>query len=286
MHKTALPTCAIPFLSKLPRLQLIDSTHPAFLTMLKSAWWLCLTIATFSSLPAVAGLPETLARVKPAVVAVGTVQQTRSPPGKFLGTGFVVDNGRYVVTNAHVIPQLMVVEKLEHLAIFIGHGKHPEVRKAVLLIKSLEHDLAILKIEGEPLPVLHLGDSERVREGQSIAFTGFPIGAVLGLFPVTHRGIISAITPIAIPSQSSGQLNPELIKRLRAPFDVFQLDATAYPGNSGSPVFDPETGKVLGVLNKVFVKETKEAVLEKPSGISFAIPAHYIRELLNRIPRN
>ncbi len=241
-------------------------------------------MAILFSTTGLAGLPETLASVKPGVVAIGTVQKTRSPPSKFLGTGFVVGDGHYVVTNAHVIPILLTVEKMEHLAIFTGHGKRPKMRKAKRVALDPEHDLVLLKIEGDPLPSLSLGNSERVREGQSIAFTGFPIGTVLGLFPVTHRGIISAITPIAIPSQSSRQLNPKLIKRLRAPYDVFQLDATAYPGNSGSPVYDPKTGDVLGVLNMVFVKETKESVLEKPSGISFAIPAKYIRELLDNIP--
>ena len=71
-----------------------------------------------------------------------------------------------------------------------------------------------------------------------------------------------------------------MIKQLRDPYDVFQLDATAYSGNSGSPLYDPETGEVVGVINKVFVKESKEAVLEKPSGITYAIPVRYVKELL------
>lgn len=72
-----------------------------------------------------------------------------------------------------------------------------------------------------------------------------------------------------------------MIRAMRDPFDVLQLDATAYPGNSGSPVFDQQTGEVLGVLNSVFVKETKEAVIQKPSGISYAIPVRFVRDLLH-----
>ena len=49
---------------------------------------------------------------------------------------------------------------------------------------------------------------------------------------------------------------------------VLQLDATAYPGNSGSPVYDQSTGQVLGVINSVLVKANKEAAIDKPSGIS------------------
>jgi len=66
----------------------------------------------------------------------------------------------------------------------------------------------------------------------------------------------------------------------RLPFRVYQLDATAYPGNSGSPLYDPETGEVLGVMNMVFVKSTKENVLSDPSGISYAIPVEYLQRLL------
>jgi S1-C subfamily serine protease len=99
--------------------------------------------------------------------------------------------------------------------------------------------------------------------------------------PVTHRGIVSAITPIAIPQANSRDLNPALIRRLATdPFRVYQLDATAYPGNSGSPLYDPATGEVIGVLNMVFVKSTKEKVLSDPSGISYAIPVEYLHRLI------
>lgn len=237
-----------------------------------------------------AGLPETLVLLKPGVVAVGTMQKTRSPSNKFYGTGFVVGDGRYVVTNAHVVPDVLAVEELEKLAVFAGQEGRADTRLAEQVAMDLVHDLALLRIDGDALPPLRLGDSDRVREGQEIVFTGFPIGTVLGLYPVTHRGIVSALTPIAQPMQSARQLNPQLIKRLNAPFEVFQLDATAYPGNSGSPMYDPMTGEVLGVLNMVFVKETKESVLDKPSGISYAIPVKYVQMLLenaagSRLPR-
>jgi len=123
-----------------------------------------------------------------------------------------------------------------------------------------------------------------VREGQPVAFTGFPIGGVLGLSPVTHRGMISAITPIALPGATAQQLNERVIRRLKSgSFDVFQLDATAYPGNSGGPLFELEKGEVIGIINMVFVKGTKEAALTQPSGISFAIPVHFLREMLGNV---
>jgi S1-C subfamily serine protease len=122
-----------------------------------------------------------------------------------------------------------------------------------------------------------------VKEGQAILFTGFPIGAALGAFPATHRGMVAAITPIAIPQARSADLDPKTIRRLTTgAFPIFQLDATAYPGNSGSPVYDPESGEVLGVVNMVFVKGTKEAILTQPSGITYAVPSKHLRDLLQK----
>lgn len=107
--------------------------------------------------------------------------------------------------------------------------------------------------------MLTVADPKDVHECQSIAFIGFPIGGVLGFSPVTHRGIISSITAIALPMPQARQLNESAIRRLReGSFDIYQLDATAYPGNSGGPVLDVGTGRVVGVLNMVLVKGSKE----------------------------
>jgi S1-C subfamily serine protease len=96
--------------------------------------------------------------------------------------------------------------------------------------------------------------------------------------------MISAITPIAIPQARSAELDPKTIRRLTSgAFPIFQLDATAYPGNSGSPVFDPATGEVLGVMNMVFVKGTKESILTQPSGIAYAVPSKHLQDLLQKV---
>ena len=68
----------------------------------------------------------------------------------------------------------------------------------------------------------------------------------------------------------------------RGAFRIFQLDATAYPGNSGSPVFDIASGDVIGVINMVFLKGLKESALTHPSGISYAIPANFLGELIRQ----
>jgi len=157
------------------------------------------------------------------------------------------------------------------------------VRAARRIAEDAEHDLVVLAIEGSPLPALEVGDSSRVREGSALFFTGFPIGAVLGPHPATHRALVASITPIAIPQARSAQLKAATVKRLAAgPLAVFQLDATAYPGNSGSPLYDGQTGTVFGVINMVLVKATKESALAQPSGISYAIPAEHLRALLEK----
>ncbi|GAB3267121.1 S1C family serine protease [Chitinimonas naiadis] len=228
-------------------------------------------------------LPDLIDRIKPSIVVVGTYQKTRSPAFIMRGTGFVVGNGKQVVTNVHVVPPLLDIANGETLAIQLVSGyAGQQIRIGKTEVLDEPRDLALIKIEGEGLPALKLMEKgSNVREGQAIGFIGFPIGAALGLSPVTHRGIISAITPIVLPSPTAQQLNEKMIRRIKTgSFSVYQLDATAYPGNSGGPLFDLESGDVIGIINMVFVKSTKEAALSQPSGISFAVPAQYVDELL------
>ncbi len=229
-------------------------------------------------------LPDVLDIVRPSIVAVGTFKQTDSPAFRFRGTGFVVSDGNLVATNAHVVSELPDPAGGASFAVLIKLAGKTEVRGARILATAADVDLALLRIDGEGLPKLTLSDSGSVREGLAVAFTGFPIGNVLGFSPVTHRGIVSAITPIALPGGTARQLNEKLIRRLRSgSFDVFQLDATAYPGNSGSPVFDARSGRVIGVINMVLVRGTKESVLTQPSGITYAVPANFLQELIRSV---
>jgi serine protease Do len=231
---------------------------------------------------AAANLADTIASLKPSVVGIGTRQHTRRPANRFLGTGFVVGDGRHVLTNAHTIKLDLDSDHREFLAVFVGQGSKVRVREAEQVAKDLRHDLSLLRISGQPLPALRLGDSDRVREGDPIAFTGFPIAPVRGLYPATHRGIVAAILPVALPVFSQHQLTPQRRRQLADPFPVFQLDAVAYPGNSGSPLFDPGSGEVVGIINAVFAKSTRDEVVEKPSGISYAIPIRRALRLIEK----
>ncbi len=241
---------------------------------------LSLLVLLNSKAYAEASLADTVTKIKPSIVAIGTYMPKRNPRSIFMATGFAVGDGRLIITNAHAIPEKLDIEHLEQIAIFYHKDNVDKVVIATELATDKDHDLALLKISDDRLPALSLGSVASVREGQLYAFTGFPLGMVLGLSPVTHRGIISAITPNIIPLINSSQIKQAQFKRLQEPYSVFQLDATAYPGNSGSPLYHPETGQVLGVINKVFVQESKESALTKPSGITYAIPINYVESLL------
>ncbi|MCY7305048.1 MAG: serine protease [Rhodoferax sp.] len=215
---------------------------------------------------------------------VGTFRATDSPRFRLRGTGFVAGSGNTAITNAHVLPDSSENQEGSSLVVQVRTaGQELSMRKATIVEVDRVHDLALLRFDGNAVPVATLRDSDTVREGQSIAFMGFPIGGVLGFSAVTHRGIVSSITPAAMPAPTSRQLNEATIRSVRAgTFDIFQLDGTAYPGNSGGPLFDPETGAVLGVVNMVFIKGTREGALSQPSGISYAIPSKFVAQLLER----
>jgi S1-C subfamily serine protease len=229
-----------------------------------------------------AGPEETIARIKPSVVAIGTYQPTRNPAFAFTGTGFAVGDGSLVATNAHVIPSVLDGDRRENVVVAIPNatGGQAAALPTQLVGIDREHDLALLSIQNRTLPPLQLGTGRPLKEGQNLYFTGFPIGAVLGLIAATHRGMVSALTPIAIPRNTAGELDAAAIKRLSAtPYTVIQLDGTAYPGNSGSPLYD-DSGAVVGIINMVFVKGARENAISQPSGISYAIPVQALADLI------
>ncbi len=246
----------------------------------------CTALLATTALLAQADLPAVIAAARPSVVAIGTYNALDSPRFTFRGTGFAVGDGRQIVTNRHVLPGAEQVGSDARLAVAvpIAAGVEPEIREATLATSSLEHDLALLTVPGRPLPALPLAaDSAvaRVRDGQAVVLIGFPLGTQLGMVPVSHHGIVAATVPMALPPPNSRQLDARTLNLLRqGPLEVYQLDATAYPGNSGSPLLDADSGQVLAIVNMVLVKASKEALLNSPSGISYAIPSRHIRALL------
>lgn len=241
---------------------------------------ICCVLA-FWSLWTQAELADVIEKVRPGVVAIGLYTPIEQNGNRVLGTGFVVGDGRQVITNYHVVAEILDPAIVQHYVVITGEGRDVKAVKAEVTKIDPVHDIALLSIPAA-LPALTLSNDELLRPGSSVAFTGFPIGAAIGLYPATHKGLISAISPDAIPANNADQLSLDMLKRLDTPSLIYQLDATAYPGNSGSPMFDPETGEVTGVINKVFVSQGKESALSAPSGISYAIPVKHVRALMER----
>lgn len=248
-------------------------------------------LTSLLALPAVSALPSVtraaelstiVARVKPSIVAIGVHAPLQNPRFRFLGSGFIVDDGRRAVTAAHVIPAV-APEKQESIAIAVPSGERARILPARVAIVDKDSDLGVLAFDGPALPALALATLEEIREGDEVLLMGFPIGSALGLFAAAHQGIIAAITPMIIPAASSAGLRTQNLKVLRGkPIQLLQLDATAYPGNSGGPLIDTTTGRVVGVMSFGLTKGSRESAIQYPTGISYAIPSRYVRTLLER----
>jgi S1-C subfamily serine protease len=231
-----------------------------------------------------ADLPAVVAASRASVLPVGTFNPLDSPRFSFRGTGFVVGDGTLLATNAHVLPDSATVPVPQLVALV---GARPEgsadVRRLTLVSLDRQRDLALLRLDGAPLKPLTLAEPGGVREGMDLALMGFPIGGVFGFSMVTHRGILASITTVALPMAQARQLDARTIAQLRdGAFEVYQLDATAYPGNSGGPVLDVATGRVIGMVNMVLVRSTRESALTNPTGITYAIPIRFLQDLLRQ----
>lgn len=223
-------------------------------------------------------LPDIVARVRCGIGVVGTYNPANHPSLEFSASGFFVSDRGHFVTANHVLLAIAERKRLGDLRVFLPSDGNREGHPAAVVAADAQHDVAVLLVKGGHFFPLEIGDSARAREGQAIALSGFPLASFLDLHPSTCVGIISSISPIALPVQG-GTPNAEMREALRHPFDVFQLDATAYPGHSGGPLFDPQTGKVLGILNSGFIRKTKEQVIS--TGISYAMPIHLVRPTLD-----
>jgi hypothetical protein len=126
------------------------------------------------------------------------------------------------------------------------------------------------------LPALRLRDSDGVKGAANPAHRLSDRGSARSLSSHASRHGL-AITPIAIPRARS-DLNPNVIRRLSAvSFSVFSSTRRRTLATAASPIYDPVSAEVLGIVNMVFVKGTKETALTQPSGITYAIPANRAR---------
>lgn len=236
---------------------------------------------------------ETVAKVRPTAVAIGSYHFRDTPSIRFFGSGFVVcapgadprAGSNLVVTNAHVVEAMRSKDKVEDLRVFFPDAtgaRSVEGQVGRVIGQDTLHDVALIRFEGPPQGGLELELESAPRQGMSVGVIGYPIGTALGLVPAAHRGVVSAVVPAVLPLPRGVQLTPELAEAIRRPYDLLQLDLVVFPGHSGSPVFDAGSGKVVGIINKTLAGRTREHLLEQPTGIAYAVPVRWIHELIVR----
>jgi serine protease Do len=183
---------------------------------------------------------------------------------KGLGSGMILNKDGFILTNEHVIHE---VDK-DKIRVTLADGRN---LKAEIVETDKESDIAVLKIKGNNLPVVTLGDSDGVKVGQWAIALGNPYGYALSQLnkkyePTVTVGVISA-TERAIQAGGS---------EIRTYSDLIQTDASINPGNSGGPLVNI-WGEVIGI----------NAAILSPSGgsigIGFAIPVNKAKRILESI---
>ena len=187
-------------------------------------------------------------------INLNTGKTTEEKVKKGLGTGFIISNDGYLVTNKHVI-EFGEEENLEY-NIILDQGKSYEAK---LIDKDPVNDLAILKIDADNLPFVELGDSEKVQVGSSVIVIGNAMGRYQN--SVT-KGIISGLGRSIVASDKVG--NSESLD------NIIQTDAEINIGNSGGPMIDLH-GKVIGI--SVAMDQTADS-------IGFAIPINDVKSVI------
>ena len=208
-------------------------------------------------------LADLVARVNPAVVTVNVevAQQTnpfgQSAPGAQTGSGYIIDNQGYVVTNNHVI------DGGTSISLTLQDGtKVP----ATVVGTDPFQDIAVLKFNGKAPATVAFGDSSKVREGDSV----IAIGSALGEFRNTvTNGIISGIDRSLDTGQGYRLGN------------LIQHTAPISPGNSGGPLLNTQ-GEVIG-MNTAVVRGNSGAAAE---GLGFAIASNTVKKIADQIIAN
>lgn len=225
-------------------------------------------------------LKDKIQAVRDSVVAIGVLL----PPNRvnIIGSGFSVIDGNHLLTADHLF-QNLTEQDIKNLACMVATNKKgPLTGYSWLPIEIVRRentvDAALLKIKNDtktPLKLkpLEIGDDLEVQEGQEVYFTGYPYAANLmndgfGVTLISNRGIISSV-------KYSGQ-EPY-------PLDWFFVDAISNPGNSGCPLFDFETNKIIGIMSISFRIQSKSIPtldIREPMHIAGAKPIKIVKTTL------
>ena len=174
-----------------------------------------------------------------------------------LGSGVIVSEDGFIVTNHHVI------NEAEDLEVGLFDGR---VLEATVVGSDPESDLAVIRIDASGLPTAAFGDSDQIKVGQWVMAFGSPLSEDLD--NTVTAGIVSAV---GRTSTGLGNLNL---------FSAFiQTDAAINPGNSGGPLVDLR-GKVIGINSAIYSRTGVN------HGVGFAIPADVAQDVLTQLVDN
>lgn len=175
-----------------------------------------------------------------------------------VGSGFIVTSDGYIITNAHV------VEDAKKITVIMYDETEYE---ATLIGEDTLSDVAVVKIEGNDLPAVELGNSDELVEGDHVIAIGTPAGIEFA-GTATH-GMISAINRDVKITDSYGNTTKTMT--------VIQIDAPINSGNSGGPLFD-RYGRVIG-MNSLKIGNGYE-------GMGFALPINGVISIANELMEN
>lgn len=194
-------------------------------------------------------------QVSPATVPLSVVSVDNGKETKIgSGTGFIITEDGYIVTNQHVVVLADVTATTYYVNVILPDETEPV--RAEVVGSDVQTDIAVLKVETERnLPCVTLGDSDLLQAGE-LAVT---IGNAMGNFDDSVTvGVISS------PSRE--------VNRNGYYVDIIQIDAAINPGNSGGPLIN-SYGEVVGITNAKIVSSTAE-------NVGFAIPINSVTKII------
>ena len=181
------------------------------------------------------------------------------------GSGFVLTQDGYIVTNYHVIEDAVDDSSVTIEVSFADDTKYT----ATLVGGEQDNDIAVLKIDATGLQPVTLGDSSQLVVGESVYAIGNPLGELT--FTLTD-GIVSALDRLITTSSQDANGNT-----VSTTLNVLQTNCAINPGNSGGPLFD-SYGNVVGVVS---AKMTQSSSGVSAEGLGFAIPINDVKDIIN-----
>lgn len=174
-----------------------------------------------------------------------------------LGSGVIVSGDGYILTNNHVVAEA------DEIRVRTYDDRELE---ADLVGTDPQTDIAVLKINGENMPSVSMGDSESLRVGEMVLAIGSPFGE--NLAHSVSMGIVSAKGRSNIMSQRTGNYE-----------DFIQTDAAINPGNSGGALINLD-GKLVGINTAIATRSGGS------QGVGFAIPVNMAENVMNQLIEN